>query len=233
MKLTYELLLEKINKEIPFAFSRYGDGEWFAIFEKKNTKNPNEPGANCDNHKFFPDMGEALRNVLKSKPEYFLGMQNLALRTQGDRIGMYLEDNKLELEWGNADILHHANIKTQLKDFFEVLKTKSILLIAPERLKGINKYFSYNYFVEVPQVDCWLDKKRILYEISKILNRKKGYIVILFCASMAANVWIDLLYNQDDYKDFTCMIDAGSIFEPFVGVKIRSYHHNMKIDEPH
>ena len=47
-----------IIKDIPFIFARYRDGECLAMFK------PDESKGNCDNHKFFPDMGKRLRDSL-------------------------------------------------------------------------------------------------------------------------------------------------------------------------
>lgn len=56
---TYSLICNNIEKNIPFTFSRFGDGEWFAIFGKKRS--------NCDQHIYYKDMGDRLRKIVSVK----------------------------------------------------------------------------------------------------------------------------------------------------------------------
>lgn len=224
-KLIYGSLIEKIHEKETFAFSRYGDGEWNAILGKV--------GANCDGHEYFESLGKALRNVLISRPNYYLGLQSLAMRVIGLEITKFVTANNIRpiSEWGDADILHKASIKEMLPQFFEALDTTPyVLLVAPEYLKQINKYFKYNAIVEVPTKNCWLHYKRIEYDILAILNEQTkydNYVVVLFMAGMSSNVLIDALYNL--YTDKVTLIDAGSVFDPFVGRNTRSYHKKLNI----
>lgn len=224
-KLTYESLIEKIHRKEAFAFSRYGDGEWNAILGKV--------GANCDGHEYFESLGKALRDALISQPNYYLGLQSLAMRVRGLEITKFITANNIRpiSEWGDADILHKASIKEMLPQFFEALDTTPyVLLVAPGYLKQINKYFKYNAIVEVPTKNCWLHFRKIKHDILAILNeqtKRNNYIVVLFAAGMPSNVLVDDLHNL--YKDKVTLIDAGSVFDPFVGRNTRSYHKKLNI----
>ena len=216
---TYEQLLTKIRNDEPFAFSRWGDGEWAAILGHK--------GHNCDGHEYFNDLGEALREVLDERQNtslenYYLGMQGLAVRRYGEEIR-----TKYNIDWCDADIIHRASIKGKLDKFFEVLKDRRIILVGPKYLKDI-KVIEFDEFIEIPEKNCWLEFEKIRKEIGELIYKlylgDSNVPIILFCASMMANVLIDELI----YPSFI-FIDIGSVFDPYVGKHTRVYHKNLNI----
>jgi hypothetical protein len=211
---TYEKILYNLEHQIPFSLSRYGDGEWNAIF--------NKAGNNCDGHEYFTDMGAELKQAVLSEPEYLMGIQPLTMSHYRDKVVDFAGD--LDIDWVNSDVLHDANIKEQLKRFFNVLRDQPVIMIAPTRLQDVP--FHYGRFVEVPLKNCWLEKSRIEKELFEVLPQV-GYAVLLFCASMATNVMIHDLYKY--YGTQVTMIDAGSIFDPYCGFNTRRYHEKMKI----
>lgn len=220
--MNYQEHIDKINNKERYTFSRFGDGEWNAILEKK--------GQNCDGHKYFPDMGLRLKEVLTSSPEYYVGLQNLAHRQNTEIIDNYA--NEYGIKWVASDIFHHASIKGNLQPLLDALDTRNVILVGAEHLKNYNKKFK---FIPVPSKDCWTDYKKTLTRIQEYLlqndadnlEEPKNY-VILFCASMMSNVLIDDLHPIAEVVGVT-LIDMGSVFDPFVGKNSRAYHKKLKI----
>ncbi|MEF8811131.1 MAG: hypothetical protein V5A47_09435, partial [Bacteroidales bacterium] len=62
---SYKDLIDNLIDREPFAFARYGDGEWNAIFGKD--------GTNCDGHEYYEDMGKRLADIVRSNPSYLMG----------------------------------------------------------------------------------------------------------------------------------------------------------------
>lgn len=209
---TYEAMLEDLRANIPFSYFRAGDGEWNAVFGVQ--------GRNCDNHKYFPEMGKRIGEVILSNPDYIMGLQPLSVKHKWQEI--YNFAGHLDIDWVNSDVLHDANITENLKQFFDVLKDQPVIMVAPERLK--NCPVKYENFVEVPLLNCWLEKDRVEKELFEILPTK-DYCVILFCASMSTNVIIDDMYHYFG-KQHT-FIDLGSCLDPYSGFNTRSYHSKM------
>lgn len=210
--MTYNEMINKILTKEPFSFSRFGDGEWNAIYQdKKSTQN-------CDGHFYYPEMGKRLKEVLMSSPDYFIGLQSLAHRQRPEQIDQMTED--YNLEWCEANIIHRANIKGRMQEFFDALKTRDVLIIGPQHMKEITQ-FEY-YRCEIPNRNCWNDYDKIHSEL-KVLLPLKNWVVI-YCASMMANVLID------DFKDAgVTQIDVGSALDPYCNVHSRSYHRTLKI----
>jgi len=209
----YETFIDNIKNKVPFTFSRWGDGEWSAIL--------NRAGHNCDGHDYFPDMCAALRDVLKDRPSYFLGMQNHAMRNMGDEINSFLNIHKLHLVWHNADLFHHASIKGQFELFMEAIAQRSVVLVGPPSLRHLSLE---KRFVEVPEKNCWLDRKNI-HRLVDLSLRNEKEAVVLFCASMASNVLIHDLYKLHGTQH--TLLDMGSVFMPYVGIANRSYHKDI------
>ena len=211
---TYETMIEDLRANIPFSYFRAGDGEWNAVFGVQ--------GQNCDNHKYFPEMGKLIGEVILSNPDYIMGLQPLSVKHKWQEI--YNFCGHLNIDWVNSDVLHDANITEHLKRFFEVLKGQPVIMIAPQRLQKLP--FSYSRFIEIPLINCWTERDRVVNELLDLLP-KVDYAVLLFCASMSTNVMIHDLYKY--YGDKVTMIDCGSIFDPHCNYQTRSYHKKMEL----
>lgn len=206
----YTQLCSFLRNNINFAFSRFGDGELAAIWKRQKRSR------NCDGHNFFPEMGDALLNILKSNPYYNIGLQRLGFEQNEQQV------NKLKVNWCKADMLHHNSIKGRLDLLFESLVNRNIIFVAPLYLKKINKKINYKHFIEIPEKNCWLHSDIVISKLHKIISKND---VVIFCASMAANVWVDKMYHM--YNDSITLIDAGSVFDPYVNVDKRGYHKSV------
>lgn len=193
------LYLDLIAKKENFSFSRFGDGEFAAVFQ--------EPGMNCDGHEYFSDMGEELKKILDTKKDYFVGLQPLADGLYGSKIDF-------PQEWVYADELHDLSKDGNIRQLRKVLDLRNVVFVGSneEIAKKLNARF-----VEVPKVNAWLEHERIL----KAIKPKKDDVVLFSCG-MLANWLIDKLHS----KDYT-LIDAGSLFDPYVGVSSRTYHRGV------
>lgn len=212
----FNLICEKLRNKEPFSFSRWGDGEWNAVYGKQ--------GHNCDGHEYFPDMGKRLRQVLESKPTYMMGLQPLTISS--DRI-IQIQKDFPGIDWVDADSIHNASIDGRIGELFDSLKGRNVLVVGPKHIAKIN--FKEWNFVFVPYNNCWSEYNSIKRELYLAMNHintlNKESIVVLFCASMMSEVLID----DFSYLDYHTFIDIGSAFDPYAGVKSRGYHHKLSI----
>ena len=197
--------IEYIQSETPFAFTRWGDGEWNAVLQRRPGK------ANCDGHAYFPDMGAELGKIIRRPPEYMIGMQPLARRLMGAQIDAFLGK---ELPWVSAEIFHKSAQRGEW-GFLDAFKGQRHAIVGPEHLRRL---FPKSRFFAVPDKDCWLATEDVLSWVRKKLTEKT---CVGFCASMAANVWIDRLWQEQPGKHL--LVDFGSVFDPLVGVRSRTY----------
>lgn len=211
-------------KTVPIAFLAMGtvEGEWSALLRTEN-----ENRGNTDGHLYYRDLGDSLERILINKPKYYLGMQRFAREeTHKEPIEKFLKENDLEnLNWVNADVFHHASIKGYFEQFFDVLRKRDegVILVGPKYLMNLGQFF--NVFIEVPEKNCWLAKDQIVSFVKAQLEEAEKNVVVLFVASMSANVMVDELYNE--YGNKHTFIDAGSVFDPYCGVSKRGYHKKV------
>jgi len=205
------------NKDA-FAFSRWGDGEWIALLGR-------EPqGANCDGHNYFPDMGEALRDVLKRKPHYYMGLQQFALKACGDdSIYGWMQANGLDNSyWVESDIFHYA---AQNGDWswMKAFTDRNHIIVGAEHLRKL--FPKALGFIAVPDKNCWIERESIAQELSRQLSTVPSWVAVGFCASMMSEVLIDEMVKKFPRNAY---IDFGSVFDPLSGVKSRNYMRKGK-----
>ena len=213
------LFTAKIYRKLNYSFSRFGDGEWIAILNI-------DAKENCDGHQYFDDMGEQLRHAITSSSEYYKGIQPLAWRCMSKDILPLLAP--VVDRYFNADIFHKASEYGLIQPFFDALNTREVILVGPCYLSTQDR-IEVKKHIPIPLKNCWLDAENILKSVRKYLDKEsieKNSVVVLFCASMAANVFVDLLYKQ--YKNKHSFFDIGSLLDPYANVNTRTYHKKLK-----
>jgi len=216
-----KILRDIKNPDFNFTFSRWGDGEWRSVLQR------HKPGAaNCDRHKFFDAMGVELANVLKGRPEYMLGMQNLAMRMYTQPIHKFLARNDLQdLKWYESDVFHYGAIHGYMDKIVSAVNTCRLIVVGPPHLKRLNQAgLSYRAFVEVPPKNCYLNLREIYRETLAAVEDQKGHTLISISASMPAEILCDMLYKKIGQEN--TIIDFGSLWDPLVGKKSRRYMHD-------
>lgn len=212
-KAIYSVMCHHLAKHKPFSFARYGDGEWNALFQ--DTRQP----SNCDGHLYYADMGARLKKIVESKPSYIMGLQPLSIQTRGLKINEVAEG----VEWENSDCIHDASIGGYLDEMLGMLNKREVLLVGPPHLEA-QELMPNAAMHLVASENCW---NYYGIDLTAIKERIQGGEVILLCCSMMAEVMIDDLWH---YRQDITVIDIGSVFDVFVGVNSRSYHHKMNVN---
>ena len=197
--MKYDDIIHNIDNYIDFSFSRFGDGEMFCMEGKE--------GMNCDRHEYFPDLGKALRNVLKN-PKGVMGLMPKAEKLRS-----------CSVDWVDGRCFCDALIDGDLDRFMEALRYRYIIVVGPWHLRNL-KYI--DDFIKVPYRNAWLEYDRIKDEIESA--KATNTDVIIYACGMMAPVLIHALYN----KNIT-QIDVGAVFDPYCGVHSRLYHKDLKL----
>ena len=211
-KDVYEDILYKLENDINFHFVRYGDGEWSIIL--KNNVYDHLLKKWGDSLKPF---SKILRDIVESKPQYYFGIQNLAYRNWREEIDILTKDMNLV----KADIFHSRSQKNTIKDFFNILSNKNVILIGPEYLNKISE-FKFIHHIITPEYHVWNSLDKIEKEIEEFISTQNEKIVLIYSCSIASKILIDKFSD----KKIT-QIDTGSLLDPYVGVNSRSYHINV------
>lgn len=217
LPFTFDKMIEAIESKENFSLSRWGDGEWMCLLGFK--------GHNTDKHIYYPEMGERLKSIIETGGNgELLALQSLALKDLShlEEFNKYVED----ISWdANAEILSRNHSRD--KEFFKAIQTDRELTIVGNKFLR-NVPLIYDRFVEIPERNCWLEYESIKADILTTVDYpdKKGGAdcIILYCASMMANVLINDLHSPNYTQ-----IDVGSFLDPYVGRMTRRYHHNLEI----
>lgn len=203
-----------LKSKTPFSFSRFGDGEWNAMF--------NVPGANCDGHEYLPQLGADLRNAFTRRDTYFYAMQPHAIRQGGAKIAAFLKKHRIRECWHNTEVYHHANNAGELYPLVEQLRTMNVVVIGPNYLRGLNKkVFRYSHFIEIPRTNCYMVKDAVIKQILELQAKDPSPKVFAFSASMASNVMIHELYPYIGKQAW--LIDFGSLWDVYMEQMSRGY----------
>ena len=208
MKKLFNELIYKLEHNIPYRFSRWGDGEWSCMM--------GESGANRDGNMYIPELGKRLRGILDSKPSYYMGLQygviyNKVLR---DFVFTYLFN--YDINWTNGDVLHQASEYGYLQKFIDALSYRNTIIVGAE-------YFTNTPYCHIttPGTDAYFENETICKAMNEIWVTVKDP-VFLIASAMNSNILIDEL------PDYVTAINIGSVLDPYLGRARATYQYNMK-----
>jgi len=198
-------IVDRINNNIPFAFSRWGDGEWYNVNKLV--------GQNCDGNIYYEDLGDALLEIVSTKQDYVLGVQTLIPYS-------VQQAKRFDQDWGDSDVMHRASERNELQPLIDSLNDVHVVYIGNESHRNLP---FVNEFIEIPFNNIWLQREELMKLIRSTCD--DTFKVFCFSAGMAANVFIHESWNFDKTNIY---LDVGSVFDPYVGRKTRSYHTRIK-----
>lgn len=215
---TLDSMILWLKEDKPFCYLRFGDGEFNAMF------NPNAEQVNADAHKFYPDLGEALFDVLNEISH--LKEQPDNLLAGGFWCNHWGIDQEYKLKiWGFLDKIRWCPISTfidgivslKTMEFLQALKEskRKKILICNETIKDAGKFIGAESIV-APVTNCWLDKDSIIKSLSDYSSPN----LMIYCIGMSSEpimwkLWKD---NPDSIQ-----IDMGHFFDYAYGVKSRAW----------
>ena len=242
----YELC-KKLRDEVPFAFSRWGDGEWATLTHDhtpidKNDETEmastlskyisdvsvpvdtliNDGKANIDGNIFYEKLGNRLKDIVSVEQDYYMGYMNSPFTTMwGEPIHDTMK-NEYPQNWVNSDILHGLSVRKGLLYICELFESIHVVYVGNESLRLLP---FVNEFIEIPYNNVWSDYENVLDKIKQSIDNQFWlHKTFLFSAGMTTNVFVDDLWK---YSNNNTYMDVGSVFDPYVGRKSRGYHNTL------
>ena len=216
-------MIEEFTKNIRetknFTFVKVGDGEIDAMICRE--------GVNCDNHAYSKDLSVKLKeafNELCHKKVFIADwFKSNPPITPRDLFNLqyyrrYIKDNKLNPNfvspfelllpgWGNFKNLNLFRFFKEIK-----LSNRNKIYVGPKVLEDVNQFLNIDKFVEIPKINAFDDRQKILSEIKTVL--KDNSIVILTVGLMSPFVSNEILNANSNVT----VLDVGSGFDPlFIG----------------
>lgn len=210
---------KRLRENKPFSFVRYGNGEWDGILGTR--KRTGSRSQRLD----VPGLRQDLQGSLILAPRsenYLLGMQNyMQKRPEWSKVMHWLSVHAPHLVWHNADVFHWASSRVELWPLIEELRKKPLVFIGPCFLRKLARRLPYVGFVEVRSRNCYQD----INQIRAAILEQPEPAVFCFSAGPTTKPLIQELFPVLGEESF--LIDFGSLWDVYCGVKSRSYHKRI------
>ena len=193
----------------PFAWVRYGNGEWDLVLGRGTR-------TGSGSQVFTNDLREAMRETVTDHDGKIMAMQNERYLR---KIGLYgkaqawLAQHGVAIDWQPADVLHHASGNGELGPLVRALRNP--VFVGPQHLARLPIAGDR---ISVPERNCWGYIDVIEVEVRE---RCAGRTVCV-SAGPAAKVLIHRLRDEPMQ-----LIDCGSLWDVYCGVISRKYHQNI------
>lgn len=207
--------VDKLKAGTPFAFVRYGDGEWISMLGGK--------GQTCDGHEYFDEMASDLRHSLTiNDPNFIRSIGPLALQDgRKAQITRYLYQKKLSLEWHSTEVFLQASLAGKLFPLVEQLHQKRVVYAGPAHLELFCwRDLAVNDFIPVPTQNAYLSMNEMVTRVSLAIERQRAELLAV-SAGPAAKVLIAKLWPK--FGRTVTMLDLGSVWDGYVGRVSRSH----------
>ena len=211
--------VDKLNAGDCYTFIRLGDGEWSAI---QGDRQKTSSGSQTLHHE---SLRQGMIKVIARAPDdprYILALRRTSYRAN---ITAWLERNTPpHVRFHDCTVLYKASKKARLYPFIQALRNLDvpIKLIGPERLAGLDgRVFPIGQHIVIPGKNCWAMRERILSEA--LADRAPACYLIT--AGPAAKVFAWSLFQRVGQHSF--ILDCGSLWDPYVGKRTRTYHKGM------
>ena len=206
---------DRIKAGKPFAFVRYGNGEWDCILGLYHTMR-------SGSQRFTPDLRDALMDSLQAPRagDYFTAMQstNFLKRVRilpwAER---WLMVNAPRLVWHDGEVFARASRHGQLNPLVKAMRARHTIIVGPPWLKKLSLA---DELIPVRSHNCWQDVDKIYRKLAR-----KADSVISFSAGPAAKVLIWRLWPEIGKSCW--LVDLGSVWDPYCGVQSRHYHKHV------
>lgn len=216
----YDDMIAMLTTKEPFSFVRYGDGEFGLILKDERIWNH----LSSKWGQTLLDQAGPLRAIIESGPKYILGVQEMAYRLWPEQLDALVPESVYTVQ---ADCLHRRSEVGTIDSFFDALSDRNVILVGPSYLSGYCKHMGWQLITSI-QDGSWRVWEDIYYKVVIAINKmdveqNKKDPVVLYSASIASKLCIDRVYNE--FGNVFTQIDTGSLFDPYVGVISRKYHH--------
>lgn len=216
--LALEFFVDRLTAFQPFAFARYGDGEFNAIL--------GTPGENCDGHIYFTGMGTELAETLIAPRwgNYIYAIGPKAARKMQGSVSRWLARYAPKLQFHTSETFVNASLTGDLLPLMEALRSRQVLIVGGAHLRPVATYLNARLLI-APRTNAWLRKADLKQQIENSIGRTD---VVLFSAGMVSKILIWELFPA--YRSHM-LWDTGSLFDMYCGRDSRSYARRMEAAE--
>lgn len=204
-----------ITSGVPFALSRWGNGEWHSVFGRNR-------GRTAGGQDYNAELGEELRIVLRGRPFYMMELKRWEKVFHGEVDQWLVAEGLDTLNWIAPDALHKASIKGRLAPVLQAIRqAPGFVAVGPPHLSSAQQTLGFSKLIAVPSANAFAARKSIAKKVLKVAKELPDGSVVTFSAGMTANLLVDDVHRGTDSR--LILLDVGSLWDPYAGVLSRSY----------
>lgn len=203
-----EQLLDNLKNEVPFALSRFNDGEMLGLIS---------PGSTVARGDQYVDitLSTALAEALTyEQKNYWVGLPCSVCFPQYSRVAKNLVRSEYQYQT-HAVVLTNRNWKRSIEEIPKLLENRTVYWVSGNDQDISKLSFVISEHYKVPTVNAWKD-----YSLAKgfLSEFEQNSIVIVSCGPMSRVLVKEWFSERPDLT----VLDAGSTWDPFT----RNVWHN-------
>lgn len=212
--------VDRIKNNDPFAFVRYGDGEWSAIINDRRART-----GSGSQSLTVPALQKDLRRSITQRPKagnYIMALRESSLKRP---ISQWLAKHAGGIRWHDCTVFYKASKKGWLNPLIKAFRESELpkVVVGPPWLRKLNgRIFPVAAHVKVSARDCYAAKKWI---IKQVLTFGKPAIISI-SAGPTGKVLVRELFRHLGQQSF--IVDFGSVWDIYCGKRSRMYMRGMK-----
>lgn len=218
-----DFYISRLKEGEPYAFARYGNGEWDCIFQRNERTGTGSQGLR------IPALRQGLMESIRTHQgddNYLLAMQSRGYLKRCKLLGIvekWLHLNAPNAKWHCGEVFHKASRNGRLYPLVAQLRKMNLIVVGPPHLKGLEReVFPRMKHVFVRPRDCFVTYKDLYAGVVRVIKSSKSPVVVSFSAGPTTKVLIHQLYEREGKRCF--LIDFGSLWDIYVGKRSRKYH---------
>lgn len=216
--LTYKDIVSNIANDVPFAWSRWGDGEWACMLPEAKSLahivNVARMRRQPEDTEIMFEYAKKMKDILLSRPSYYIGVQRICIERFNEDIEPYY--SKLE-KVCSSEMLHEASSRNWMQDLVDVLRTKRVCLVGPKYLSNLPFEFTH---IVTREDDAWKEEERLINEVKKVQD---SCDVFMYSVSFVSKILVDTFHSNGNIH-----LDTGSVWDFYAGKKTRGYMKGLK-----
>jgi len=217
-------LIQKLLNRETFSISRFGDGEFACML--------GHGPANCDRHEYTEELRTALiRAAKRPVPGVTYGLMAETIESVFGDSAKHLLKYKAFDNPAPSRLFEHLSRAGNAWMMANYLRDRESVVVGPRWLRDLPFVADSSCgFVCVPELNCFIARKRIIEGIVRYI--RKGWDTFSISASLASSVLIHDIFTKHRIKPHNVsLLDVGALWDPYVGKFNRAYHKERTAEE--
>src|SRR3990167_3275043 len=224
--------IEKLKNKEYYSFPGFSDAEWICMDEPKI-------GERTGGHQTYTrKIGDELKEALlahQDDPSYMKAIPDCIINPTWygiERMIKNMDDWGVGVEarefWERDSVTDDLARAANLNEFIRQLREMPTVIIGNKYIRIIEKFLPYEYFIEIPKIDVYLENQWLEKYAGKIIEYNKP-AVYLYSAGFAA---APLIARVHGLIPNSFHLDVGSIWDCFPGIGDQRGWRKELYDDP-